>query len=68
MYRAVDKGGATVDFLLAAKRDRKAAFPFPLRAIDQNGTPKRIATDNGGGRIISIDVQIRNRDFNGEPA
>jgi len=29
LYRAVDKTGATVDFLLTARRDRKAALRFP---------------------------------------
>jgi putative transposase len=31
LYRAVDKAGATVDFLLTAKRDRKAAQRFYAR-------------------------------------
>jgi DDE domain len=34
LYRVVDKAGATVDFLLTAKRDRKAALRF-LRKGDQ---------------------------------
>jgi putative transposase len=42
LYRAVDKAGATVDFLLTAKRDRKAALRFLRKAIGQNGRPKRI--------------------------
>ncbi len=33
LYRAVDKTGATVDFLLTAKRDRKAALRFLRKAI-----------------------------------
>src|SRR5271163_4589070 len=33
LYRAVDKAGATVEFLLSAKRDRKAALRFLHRAI-----------------------------------
>ena len=37
LYRAVDKAGATVDFLLTAKRDRKAALRFLRKAIGQHG-------------------------------
>ena len=33
----VDKAGATVDFLLTARRDRKAALRFLCKAIGQNG-------------------------------
>jgi hypothetical protein len=44
LYRAVDKAGATVDFLLTAKRDRTAALPFLRKAIGQNGTPEKIAS------------------------
>ncbi|MDB5402068.1 MAG: family transposase [Rhodopila sp.] len=40
LYRAVDKGGATVDFLLTAKRDRKAALGFLRKAIRWHGTPE----------------------------
>ena len=34
-YRAVDKAGATVDLLLTAKRDRKAALRFLRKATGQ---------------------------------
>ena len=36
-YRAVDKQGKTVDFLLTAKRDRKAAKRFFTKAIKNIG-------------------------------
>ena len=34
LYRAVDKADATVNFLLTAKRDRKAASRFLRKAIE----------------------------------
>jgi putative transposase len=40
LYRAVDKAGATVDFLLTAKRDRNAASRFLRKAFGQHGTPE----------------------------
>ena len=43
LYRAVDKAGRTVDGLLTAKRDRKAASRFLRKAIDQCGVPRRVA-------------------------
>ncbi|MBF0301345.1 MAG: IS6 family transposase, partial [Oligoflexia bacterium] len=48
LYRAVDKDGDTVDFLLTAKRDTKAAKRFFKKAIKRNGTPKKIKIDKSG--------------------
>ncbi len=45
LYRAVDKAGHTVDFLLTANRDRKAATRFLRKSIDQCGTPQKITID-----------------------
>jgi len=41
LYRAVDKSGDTVDFLLAAKRDKVAARRFLERAIGCTTCPRR---------------------------
>src|SRR3954447_26760679 len=45
LYRAVDKQGRTVDFLLSAKRDVAAAKRFFQKAMQGNGTPRVITLD-----------------------
>jgi putative transposase len=55
LYRAVDKAGATVDFLLTAKRDRKAALRFLCKAIRYNGTPAKITIDKSGANTAAIE-------------
>src|SRR3954466_8424491 len=45
LYRAVDKQGRTVDFLLSAKRDVAAAKRFFQKAMKGNGTPRVITLD-----------------------
>jgi transposase-like protein len=45
LYRAVDKQGLTVDFLLSEKRDIAAAKRFFSRAIERHGAPKSITLD-----------------------
>ena len=55
MYRAVDKVGNTVDFLLTAKRDGKAALRFLRKAIDQCGMPQKITIDKSGANTAAID-------------
>ncbi|NPD69300.1 IS6 family transposase [Acetobacteraceae bacterium] len=55
LYRAVDKAGATVDFLLTAKRDRKAALRFLCKAASRHGVPRTITIDKSGSNIAAID-------------
>jgi putative transposase len=55
LYRAVDKAGATVDFLLTAKRDRKAALRSLRKAIGQNGSPEKITIDKSGANTAAIE-------------
>jgi putative transposase len=55
LYRAVDKAGATVDFLMTAKRDREAALRFLRKAIRHNGTPEKITIDKSGANTAAIE-------------
>lgn len=45
LYRAVDRQGLTVDFLLSERRDIDAAKLFFTQAIRQHGPPQRITLD-----------------------
>jgi transposase-like protein len=45
LYRAVDRQGLTVDFLLSEHRDIAAAKQFFIRAIERHGAPERITLD-----------------------
>lgn len=55
LYRAVDKEGKTVDFLLTAHRDMTAARRFFEKAMRENGTPDKIAMDKSGANKAAID-------------
>ena len=52
--RAVDKQGNTIDFLLTAKRDKKAALRFLTKAIGRNGKPGLINIDKSGANTAAI--------------
>jgi putative transposase len=54
LYRAVDRDGDTVDFLLRAKRDHAAARAFFERAIDLHGVPEKITIDKSGSNTAAI--------------
>ena len=53
-YRAVDKQGNTIDFLLTANRDKKAALRFLIKAIERNGKPGLINIDKSGANTAAI--------------
>jgi len=54
LYRAVDKLGQTIDFLLTEKRDQKAAKRFLNKAISRHGTPEKINIDKSGANAAAI--------------
>jgi putative transposase len=56
LYRAVDKQGKTVDFLLTAKRDMAAAKRFFNKAMGANCDPDKIAMDKSGANKAAIDA------------
>ena len=45
LYRAVDKQGKTVDFLLAPKRDKAAAMRFFDKAMQANDVPENVTME-----------------------
>ena len=54
LYRAVDKLGQTVDFLLTAHRDVAAARRFFERAIDLHDVPASITIDRSGANTAGV--------------
>ena len=53
-YRAVDRDGSTVDFLLTAKRDLAAACRILERAIGQHGLPDKVTIDKSGANTAAV--------------
>ena len=53
LYRAVDRDGKTLDFMLSERRNTAAATLFFAKALSNNGIPLRIVIDkssaNGAG-------------------
>jgi putative transposase len=61
LYRAVDKEGNTIDFMLSKKRDEAAAKAFFVKAIGSNGLPEKITIDKSNWNkagINNINLQL----------
>ena len=56
LYRAIDKSGQTIDFMLSEKRDEKAARSFFQKAIGSSGMPEKITMDKSGANKAGIDT------------
>src|SRR3989449_1767142 len=55
LYRAVDKTGQTIDFLLTAQRDEQAAKRFLTKAIRRHGGPEKITIDGSAANKAAIE-------------
>jgi putative transposase len=54
LYRAVDKYGQTIDFLLTEQRDKEAALKFLKKAIRRHGLPETITIDGSDANEAAI--------------
>jgi putative transposase len=54
LYRALDREGNTVEFLLTKRRNKYAAHKFLVKAIKENGCPKVINIDRSGANKEAI--------------
>ena len=54
LYRAVDKTGQTIDFLLTEQRDEQAAKRFLTKAIRRHGVPEKITIDGSTANKAAI--------------
>jgi putative transposase len=54
LYRAVDKHGQTIDFLLTEHRDTEAALRFLKKAVRRNGVPETITMDGSDANEAAI--------------
>ena len=61
LYRAVDKEGKTVDFLLTAKRDKAAAMRFFDKAMQAHDVPEKVTMDKSGANKAPIMDEINAR-------
>ena len=55
LYRAVDKEGKTIDFLLATKRNKAAALRFFDKAMKFGDVPEKITMDKSGANKAAMD-------------
>jgi putative transposase len=54
LYRAVDRDGQTLDFMLSERRDTASARRFFKRAIGTNGVPDRVVIDKSGANFAGL--------------
>ena len=62
LYRAVDKYGATIDFLLCTNRNKASAKAFFRKAMKNNGDPNTINIDKSGSNTYALEDINKSRD------
>ena len=53
-YRAIDKFGKTLDFMLSEQRDEMAATAFFMKTIRSNGFPDKVVIDKSGANLAGL--------------
>lgn len=54
LYRAIDKQGQTLDFMLSERRDEAAATAIFAKRIARNGWPDKVAIDKSGSNVAGL--------------
>jgi putative transposase len=54
LYRAVDKEGKTIDFMLSTNRDKESAIQFFRKAIVSQGFPEKVTIDKSGANLAAL--------------
>ena len=54
LYRALDKNGDTLEFMLSAKRDEKTARKFFKQTIGKHGLPEKVNVDKSGANEAAL--------------
>jgi len=69
LYRAVDSNGDTIDFLLTAKRDKKAAMRFFKKALGSthSSTPRAITIDKSGANLSAVKSLVSDKNSGFSP-
>lgn len=56
LYRAVDRDGQTLDYMLSEHRDEATALRFLARAIEANDIPRACALDKSGANTAGLNA------------
>lgn len=62
LYRALDKSGETIDFMLTKRRNKKAVKRFLKKMIRRNGKPSLINIDKSGANQAGINDYNKDHD------
>jgi transposase-like protein len=62
LYRAVDRDGNTIDFLLRAHRDKPAARRYLEKAIARNRVPETVTIDKTGAKLAALEAVNADRE------